>query len=130
MQKNFEMIAKKLQSILPQNWEKVCLYSEIEENSYETVFYCFIKGNAQPIQCYNLVDEYEIEEDDIDDVFYEINKILKSEWIKLKEKGKDVWTNYTFILESNGKFFEEYDYSDLSEGAYDYKKTWKEKYLK
>ena len=129
MKKSFEKVSEKLQMVLPENWSKVCLYAEIEENSYEIFFYCYINGGKKPIQCYDLVEMYQIDEDEIDDIFFEINDVLKQEWLKLKEQGKDIWSNYTFILNSNGKFSEEYDYSDLTEGSYDYKKAWKERYL-
>lgn len=130
MKKSFEMIAEKIQMVLPKNWSKVCLYAEIEEDSYEMFFYCFLQGENKPIQCYNLEEKYSINEDDIDEIFYQINQILKPEWLELKEKEKDVWSNLTFILNDNGEFFGEYDYSDLSNGSYDYKKEWKNKYLK
>lgn len=130
MNKVFEDVAKTLQPILPKGWNKVCLYAEITEKSYEILFYCFINGKIKPIQCYNLSEEYQIEEDDIDVVFQKVNDILKSIWLKLKESDKETWSNYTLVFESTGKFSEYYDYSDLSEGSYEYKKIWKDKYLK
>lgn len=40
--------------VLPKNWSKVYLYAEIEEDSYEMFFYCFLQGENEPVQCYDL----------------------------------------------------------------------------
>lgn len=126
----YKYIAEKLQPVLPVSWNKVCLYAEIQENSYEILFYCFVNGQAKPIQCYDLPEIYDIEEDKIDATFDEINSVLNNVWKNSEGKDKKCWSNFTFIFESTGKFNAYYDYTDLSEGSYEYKKVWKEKYLK
>ena len=35
----------------------------------------------------------------------------------------------TFIVDSKGKMKTDFDYTDLSEGSYEYKKAWKQKYM-
>lgn len=129
MDKSFEKIANCLQSVLPAKWNKVCLYAEISEKSYEIFYYCFINGVSRPVQCYDLTEDYQIEEEQIDNVFENINAILKPVWLALKKSGEDVWTNYTLIFESTGRFWEYFDYTNLENGAYEYKIQWKEKYL-
>lgn len=126
----YKYIAEKLQPVLPVSWNKVCLYAEIQEKSYEIFFYCFVNGQAKPIQCYDLPKIYDIEENKIDAVFEEINLVLNNVWKNSEGKDKKFWSNFTFVLESTGKFNAYYDYTDLSEGSYEYKKVWKEKYLK
>ncbi len=129
MDQFFEKIANRLQSVLPVKWNKVCLYAEISEKSYEIFYYCFINGVDKPVQCYDLTKDYQIEEEQIDQVFEEINAILKPVRLASKEPGKNVWTNYTLVFESTGRFWEYFDYTNLENGTYEYKKQWKEKYL-
>lgn len=125
----FEKIAHRLQRVLPAGWNKICMYAEISEKSYEISYYCFVNGKSKPIHCYALVDEYQIEEKDIDEVFADINQLLKPFWKQSNESGKEAWSNFTLVFESTGKFSGYYDYTDLSEGSYNYKKVWKDKYL-
>lgn len=129
MYKGFEEITRVLQPVLPKGWNKICFYAELEENSYEMTYYCFINGKKKPLQCYQLVEEYQVEEYDIDNAFSKIWDILKLLWKNEKDAGKGVWTNYTLVFESTGKFLERYDYTDFSEGSYSYRKRWKERYL-
>ena len=41
----------------------------------------------------------------------------------------DKWTNMTMIVEQSGKVRVDYDYTDLTQDAYQYSKKWKKKYL-
>lgn len=129
MDKFFEKIASRLQPVLPVGWNKVCLYAEIAEKSYEIFFYCFINGTDGAVQCYDLMEEYQIEEEEIDEAFEDIYAILELIWQELKKLEEKTWTNYTLIFESTGRFKEYFDYTDLENGSYEYKKKWKEKYL-
>lgn len=48
---------------------------------------------------------------------------------KERKKSKDNWSNMTVIVEKSGKMHADLDYTDLSEGTYQFKKNWKKKYL-
>ena len=96
-------------------------YFEYGEGSYSFSFYEKI-GNKY-IKCYDLDG---VEEDSIDNSFKEIDKIL----LKERKNDKNCWTNMTMVVSSEGNMHSDFDYTDLSEGNYKYKKQWKEKYLK
>ena len=49
---------------------------------------------------------------------------------KARAKEKEPWSNMTMVVESDGSMHTDFDYTDLSEGNYKYKKSWKAKYLK
>lgn len=57
--------------------------------------------------------------------FKNIDKIV----VKERGKLKDAWTNMTMVVDSDGNMHTDYDYTDLSEGTYQFKKNWKKKYL-
>ena len=57
--------------------------------------------------------------------FENIDKFVDQE----RKKGSESWTNMTMIVTSDGNMHADFDYTDLSEGSYKYKKDWKAKYL-
>ncbi|MCI6954319.1 MAG: antitoxin YezG family protein [Spirochaetia bacterium] len=122
MENIYEEIAKNLVTVLPENWEKVCLYCQLTKNSYEFFFYVKVDGNY--IQNFDLEKSYKITRKEIRDCFKNLNTILRPDY-----EAKSYYV-MTFILANNGKFTTEYEYKDYSEKSLEYKKTWKEKYLK
>ena len=67
-----------------------------------------------------------VSERSLNDSFKKIDKLISKERCKEKE---NVWTNMTMTVSSNGDMHTDFDYSDLSEKAYEFKKNWKKKYL-
>ena len=126
---SFEIIAKKIQVVLPKDWVKVIFYAEVTDDSYEMFYYVFMPDQDKPIQCYDLPDLYEIEEEQIDDIFEELYAPLLEEKTQLINDGKEPWTNYTLVLNGDGHFTVDFDFSSLEDGSYEYRKNWKEKYL-
>ena len=68
-----------------------------------------------------------VKEKDIDAAFRKIDNLILKE--RKKEKG-DLWTNMTMTATKSGNMKADFDYTDLSEGTYQFKKSWKKKYLK
>ena len=126
---SFEIIANKIQDILPQGWKKVVFYAEVTDDSYEMFYYAFTSESDKPIQCYDLPELYEINEDQIDAIFEEIYEPLREERSSLVSEGKEAWTNYTLILTEDGHFKVDYDFTSLEDGGYEYRKSWKNKYI-
>lgn len=125
----FELIATKIQEILPADWEKVVFYAEVTESSYEMFYYVYVPDCETPLQCYDIPDLYEVDEEQIDEVFGDLYTPLLEEQLDFEKQGKDKWTSYTFVLESNGKFSVNYDYSEADSNVSDYFAEWKNKYL-
>lgn len=124
----FEIIANKIQPILPHDWKKVVFHAEVAEDSYEMFYYVFTSEGDKPIQCYDLSDLYEIDEDQIDAIFEELYDPLKDEQAELITEGKQPWTTITLVFSEDGAFKADYDYSSIDDG-YEYLKNWKAKYL-
>lgn len=125
MEKLFNSLAEILQTLLPENWKIVHLYSEISQNSYDTSFYCKIKGSCNYIHCYSF-EELGISEKAVDDAVEKLSEVLKTFWTNSKDK----WTNCTFSLYSEGDFNFDIDYTDLTNCTFEYRENWKAKYLK
>lgn len=115
----YQEIYNVIEPLLPKDWEKLILYIEYGMASYNMSFYVGRKNNM--VKCYNLPD---LTEKEILEAYAQIDKIIAPE-----RKGElEKWTNLTMVVEDDG-FHVDLDYTDLSQGSYDYKKKWKRKYI-
>lgn len=90
--------------VLPQNWEKVVLYAEIEALHYNIFFY--VKTDGKYIQCYQLDRICEVSEEEIDNAI--------EEWYQLaiKHKQEENWFSYTATIGKDGLFNVDYAYEE------------------
>lgn len=120
--KTYQKIYDELSKCLTPDWQKLVVYLEYGEGSYTFSFY--EKSKAGYINGYNLPG---VSEEQIDTAFKRIDKLILRE--RKKEDG-ELWSNMTMTVVKTGNMHADFDYTDLSEGSYQYKKNWKKKYLK
>ena len=120
--KTYQKIYDELYMYLTSDWEKLIVYLEYGEGSYTYSFY--EKTKFGYINGYDLPA---VSERAIDNSFKKIDKLV----LKERENDKDdQWTNMTMVVTKTGDMHTDFDYTDLSEGKYQFKKKWKKKYLK
>ena len=119
-EKIYQNMYDELDKYLVSGWEKLVVYLEYGKASYSFSF--FVKVKDKYVKCYDLPG---VSDDDLAESFKKIDKFMDKE----RKKNKDEWSNMTFIVEKSGKMHADLDYTDLSEGTYQYKKNWKKKYL-
>ena len=128
----YQKIAIQLNNIIPEPWEKVMVYSEVDEYSDSTVFFYYSKEKKEPIYSLNIEDMKGIDEDETDRQLNILDNIFRELWEEFKENKQEPWTNVTFELYSTGKFNIEFDYTILEEDNYNHYERliiWKYKYL-
>ena len=116
----YQNIYEELNKYLMPGWEKLVVYLEYGNASYSFSF--FVKKGKDYLKCYDLQG---VSEDELAKSFKKIDNLINKERGKLK----DVWTNMTMVVDNEGNMHTDYDYTDLSEGTYQFKKNWKKKYL-
>ena len=79
--------------------------------------------NGKYVKCYDIPG---ITDKELAESFSAIDKIISEERSK---DEKNLWTNMTMIVTKTGQMHTDFDYTDLSEGTYQFKKNWKKKYL-
>lgn len=120
-EKIYQGIYDELSKYLTSGWEKLVVYLEYGNASYSFSFY--VKNKEGYVKCYDLP---EAPEKALDASFKKIDMLVSKE----RSKDKDaLWTNMTMIVTSTGDMHTDIDYTDLSEGTYQFKKAWKKKYL-
>lgn len=120
-EKKYQSVFDELNKYLISDWSKLIVYIEYGEESYSIEFY--EKNYSEYIKCYDLPG---VSEKDLAKSFSIIDNLFSSERNKF---SGDLWTNMTIIVSRKGKMHIDFDYSDLSNGTYMFKKKWKEKYL-
>ncbi len=118
-EKIYQNIYDELSGYMKSDFSKLIVYLEYGENSYS--FY--VKKGNEYIKCYDLEG---VSESDLDDTFTKIDSFVAPE----RAKEKHLWSNMTMTLDKDGNMHADFDYTDLSNGTFQYKKEWKKKNLK
>lgn len=116
----YQSIYEELNKYIMSGWEKLVVYLEYGNASYSFSF--FVKKGKEYIKCYDLPNA---SDEELFKSFKKIEKLVSEE----RSKEKDLWSNMTLVIENSGDMNADFDYTDLNEGAYQYKKNWKKKYL-
>ena len=117
----FQMIFDEISLYLPDRWDRTVIYLEYGESSYSFSFY--VKSTGHYTKCFDLP---EIDEDQLLRSFKKIDKVVSLE--RRKESGNQ-WSNMTMIVDNKGNMHTDFDFTDMTESAYQYSKAWKKKYL-
>lgn len=115
-------IYEELNKYLMPGWDKLVVYLEYGNASYSFSFFVKNGKDKDYLKCYDLPG---VSDDELAKSFKKIDNLIN------KERGKlnDVWTNMTIVVDNEGNMHTDYDYTDLSEGTYQFKQNWKKKYL-
>lgn len=112
----YQKIADVVVPLLPDGWDKVSLYAQLAEGTYEFMFY--VAQNGKFTYCFDLGRDEEIL-----DAFDSLYNTILPDWQEKK------WSVCTILIERNGKCSIDYDYSIFPEDGLVYKQKWEEKYL-
>ena len=118
----YQSIFDELSKYLLPCWTKLVVYLEYGNTTYSISFY--VQADGTFTKCYELLN---VSQDELAKSFSYIDKMVSKERNSSKS---DLWTNMTMTVSNTGKMKTDFDYTDLSEGTFQYKKQWKEKYLK
>ena len=129
-EETYKKLALELDEIIPERWDKVYLYARVSEGVQSVYFYYYPQEKNQPIYSMDIIDLFEIDEDIMNKYIFNLCNYCKELWQGFKENEQELWTNFTFFLNSDGKFNFEYDYTDLSKvDDYERQIIWEYKYL-
>ncbi|MCR5500794.1 MAG: antitoxin YezG family protein [Acetatifactor sp.] len=116
----YQNIYDEIEKFLLPEWDRLVIYLEYGEASYSFSFY--VRSNGNYTKCYDLP---QVSEENLTRSFETIDALLEKE----RSNNKESWSNMTIVIEKPNNMHADFDYSDLSEGTYQYKKDWKKKYL-
>lgn len=131
MEQTYQQIANTMVNIVPEEWQELYLYAEFREGYRKVFFYYYPKSEIKPIYSLDIVDLFNIDEDEYDELEDNLYNCFSTLWEEFKEQGQEQWTNLTFILDHTGKMKINYGYEDISEiSPIEKQDKWEAKYLK
>ena len=116
---------------MPVEWEKIWLYAECEAG-HCSFNYCFKERKTGLISkmdfFWQRYKNYSSAERKFD---YELAKLLYALYEACqKEYGKDkIWTSFTYMIESSGKFNIDFSYEKIEENMVKQRENWEIKYF-
>ncbi|MCM2985037.1 antitoxin YezG family protein [Bacillus safensis] len=112
MSELYKEIAENINEIIPTEWHKVWLYSEVLNDSSEVAFY-FCTDKEKYFYGHNIPDDFQVSERVYVNILIRMQELfiqLREEFIKHNEQ---VWTTATLELEHTGKLSIEFGYDDV-----------------
>ena len=113
MEELYQSIGQQLNTIIPEDWDKVLLYSEVTEWSNRTYFYYYALNKNNPVYSLDIEHIYNVDEDEDDEQLQQLYHYFRELWSEFKSQNQEPWTNLTLELSSNGKLNIDYSYNSL-----------------
>lgn len=130
MEEFYPQIADLLNQMIPEEWSRILLYSEIREGFSQVYFYYYPKLEDKPIYSLDIVDIYDIDKRNYKNLKQRLYDYFERLWEEFETQGQEPWTHLTFILDSTGKMKIEYGYEDISQiSPVEKQEKWESKYL-
>lgn len=115
IERYYSMIANKANEIVPVEWNRIILYSELDIGTISYYFGFFEKSSGNWVDFYGVPVKYGIDRSCFRNSQRELVKIIQDFYDESTKVIPNIWTTMTFILEANGKFKIDYGYEDLLE---------------
>ena len=112
------LIFDRVRKIIPDMSDKTIFFVGITKTSQEVYFYSFINGEA--VQCYTLAEQYELDENELAEVFSEIVEIIKDSKLYIPDK----YNVGTISIDKSGIKLD-MGYYDMDASEYRIQKEWK-----
>ncbi len=126
----YQSIAEALIDTIPEEWSKVFLYGEIVEGSQTAYFYYNSESSDQLVYSHDIPELFTFREADYTEKWNTLVNYIQDLWNEFKDNEQEPWTNFTLILDNEGRFKIDYNYDDLSNiDLHERKTIWKYRYL-
>ena len=107
--KYYSELAGKLDEIIPCEWERIVLYAE-ETGDVSAASFYFFTSDSQYYYSENIWEEFDVDEDDFDELKNQLMDITRKLWWEFKNAGEEAWSSFTFNLDKDFKFKMNYCY--------------------
>ncbi|NCG68477.1 DUF600 family protein [Bacillus coagulans] len=112
----YQQLANVLNEMIPEEWKKILMYSEIREGYAQMFFYYYPINCNQPTYSLDLTDIFDnIDPSRYNELKYKLYDLCEKLWVEFKKQGQEQWTSLTYILENTGKMNIHFTYNDLSQ---------------
>ncbi len=113
MQDLYQLISQKLNDIIPCEWTKIYLYTEVLDDSTMVLFHFRTLENNQIIYSQDIPSHYNVSKDIFKTLLRELRELFEELRTEHRNNNDDVWTNLTLTLDRSGEFQLDYNYDDI-----------------
>ncbi|MFD1395305.1 immunity protein YezG family protein [Kroppenstedtia eburnea] len=127
----YQQIARTVIDMIPEEWDKVYLYGEVEEERQASFFFYYPVASKEPVYSLDIPELYEVDEEKFDQLKDQLYEHIETLWNEYKQSGEELWSTLNMIMERD-KFKIEFGYEDLSAPETDYYErslAWEYNYL-
>ena len=107
-------IATKLDKLIPEKWSQIYLYAQLANSMYTMYFFYYTENKKKLVYSFDIPKNYEINEDEFDDLRDEIKKDFKDLQNEFVVNKQELWTNLTLVIKDTDEFKIDYRYNDIS----------------
>ena len=111
----YQQITDTVIEMIPVKWTLVKLYAEMWDDFSTIYFYYFPDNGAEPVLSLSISRLFEVDRDEYTRLKRRLRKQIEQLQDVFMANGQELWTNFTFILHSDGEFTIDYSYEDLSD---------------
>jgi len=111
----YQQITDTVIEMIPVKWTLVKLYAVMWDDFSTIYFYCFPDNGAEPVLSLSISRLFEVDRDEYTRLKRRLRKQIEQLQDVFMANGQELWTNFTFILHSDGEFTIDYSYEDLSD---------------
>ena len=102
-------IANQMDSMVPCEWKRIVLYAE-ETGNVSTAGFYFYTNDEQVYWSAGITERYDVEEYEYMMQFMQLVELVKELWMEFKNADEEVWSVFTFDIDSEWKFKANYEY--------------------
>ncbi|MDV2884710.1 DUF600 family protein [Alkalihalophilus pseudofirmus] len=110
----FKGIAFQVTKMIPEEWDEVKIYGEVNSSAKTIFFYYLPAGENEPIYSQTIPDKFSFSAIDYLDAEDELSFLIEDLWEYTKVNDNEVWNNFTMSISKEGKLLVDFNY-DLNE---------------
>ncbi|AKL98211.1 immunity protein YezG family protein [Endomicrobium proavitum] len=111
----YQKIGSAVSAMIPEKWQRVMLYAEVEEDRSTVIFYYYTDENNKPVYSLDIEDFPGIDKQYINSLYDDLMEYIRSLWEEFRTQKQQVWSSLTMQLFNVGKFNIYFDYSEFDE---------------
>jgi uncharacterized protein (TIGR01741 family) len=115
--RKYREIAQLVIDIIPEEWEKVYVYGEMQEDGGTIFFYYDQKRGEKPIYSLDIPDLFYLDRDKYEELDDQPFSLLEDLWNEFKNIEQEPWSTFTVVFDNLGKFDVKHGYEDLSKSG-------------
>ena len=105
----YSEIANQMDSMVPCEWKRIILYAE-ELGDVSTAGFYFYTNDEQVYWSAGITGRYDVEKYEYMMKFMQLVQLVKELWMEFKNADEEVWSVFTFDIDSEWKFKANYEY--------------------